>query len=169
MYSPNEVIAIDYKNELKFFRDISMKCNKIFLIYLCPWTMLYSVPWRCERYNIVHDTIELCCLFLWARQAVTICKTTAKRFWRGRCATTIRRREQRSRLDKCGSCCIKPMANCVHFSARWQDLRARISITWPTVTHESDLQKDRKSGDWEPKHMACRRTSRTDIKRPCAV
>ena len=40
-----------------------------------------------------------------------------------------------------------------------RDLRTRISITWHTVTHESDLQRDRKSGDWEPKHMVCRRTS----------
>ena len=28
---------------------------------------------------------------------------------------------------------------------------ARISITWHTVTHESDLQKNH--GDWEPKHV----------------
>ena len=64
----------------------------------------------------------------------------------------IRQLYQRSRLDKCGSCCVKPMANRVHIFGSWQDLRARISITWHTVTHGSDLQKNRELGDWEPKH-----------------
>ena len=53
------------------------------------------------------------------------------------------------------------------FSADGGDLSARIYITWHTDTHESDLQKNH--GDWEPNHVVCRRTARTDIKESCAV
>ena len=58
---------------------------------------------------------------------------------------------QRSRLDKCGSCCIKPMANRVHFfgstaglaRTHFHYLTHRYTRKWPSETHGDQVIESR--------------------------